>query len=56
MEMNEYIAAVRSEGERLLDAAGSGDLDRPVPSCDDWVVHDLAPTRGRGASLGGRGS
>ena len=41
VEINEYIAAVRSEGERLLDAAESVDLDGPVPSCDEWVVRDL---------------
>src|SRR6187431_530003 len=41
MDIEEFVAAVRSEGTSLLGAAASAGLEAPVPSCDDWVVRDL---------------
>jgi uncharacterized protein (TIGR03083 family) len=36
-----WIEALRLEGARMGDAAGSAGPDAPVPSCPEWVVRDL---------------
>jgi uncharacterized protein (TIGR03083 family) len=41
METNEHIAALEHEGQLLLAAARSADLESPVPSCPGWVLRDL---------------
>lgn len=40
MERDEYVAALRRDGERMAGAAAAG-LDRPVASCPGWSVADL---------------
>lgn len=41
MDTVEHLLALRSEGERLADAAASAGLDAAVPTCPDWRVGDL---------------
>ncbi len=41
VEYDAYIAAIRSNIDRLGDAAEEAGLDAPVPSCPGWTVDDL---------------
>jgi len=41
VEVAEYAAELRVEGERLGSAAASAGLEAPVPTCPGWVVRDL---------------
>ncbi|MBM3692926.1 MAG: maleylpyruvate isomerase family mycothiol-dependent enzyme [Actinobacteria bacterium] len=41
MEPSQHLAAVRSDGARLLDAARAAGWSAPVPSCPGWTVADL---------------
>jgi uncharacterized protein (TIGR03083 family) len=41
MEYAAYIAAIRSNADRLADAAAAAGLTAPVPSCPGWTVDDL---------------
>jgi len=41
MERDEFIAAIRTHGRRVADAADAAGLEAPVPSCPGWVVGDL---------------
>jgi uncharacterized protein (TIGR03083 family) len=41
MEYGAYIATIRSNIDRLGDAAEAAGLDAPVPSCPAWTVDDL---------------
>lgn len=40
MDREDYVAALRRDGERLAEVAAEG-MDRPVPSCPGWSVADL---------------
>jgi len=42
---NDYLAAVRADGERLA-AAAAGHLDDPVPWCPGWVGRDVVAHTG----------
>jgi uncharacterized protein (TIGR03083 family) len=41
MEYDAYVATIRSNIDRLGDAAEEAGLDAVVPSCPDWTVDDL---------------
>lgn len=41
MDVATWTEALRFEGVRMADAAGSTSPDAPVPSCPDWAVRDL---------------
>lgn len=41
MTPEEHIAAIRTEGARLADAAAAAGLDAEVPTCPGWRVRDL---------------
>jgi uncharacterized protein (TIGR03083 family) len=41
MKVTEHITALQRAGERLALAAASAGLDRPVPTCPEWLVRDL---------------
>ena len=41
METSNYIAALRAQGDLLLDAASGTDMDTPVPTCPGWCMRDL---------------
>jgi uncharacterized protein (TIGR03083 family) len=41
MDYDTYVAAIRSNVDRLADAAEEAGLDAPVPSCPEWTVDDL---------------
>jgi uncharacterized protein (TIGR03083 family) len=47
MELSEHIAAIGQEGGRIVDAAGPGRLDDPVPTCPGWTVRELVHHLGR---------
>lgn len=41
MEVSDYIAALRREGDALATVAAGSDLDAPIPTCPDWRMRDL---------------
>ena len=41
MEYNAYLPVIRSNIDRLADAAEEAGLDAPVPSCPAWTIDDL---------------
>lgn len=41
MEIDEHIAIVRREGERLADVAGQTSFDAEVGTCPGWTIRDL---------------
>ena len=41
MEIPDHIDALRTEGPRMAAAAAVGDPEDAVPTCPEWVVHDL---------------
>lgn len=41
MEHEAYLAAIRDQSERLLEALVGVPLDEPVPTCDGWTAGDL---------------
>jgi uncharacterized protein (TIGR03083 family) len=41
MEIDEHIAIVRREGERLADVAGQTSFDADVGTCPGWTIRDL---------------
>jgi len=41
VEPSQHLAALRSDGARLLDAARTAGWSAPVPSCPGWTVADL---------------
>lgn len=41
MEVSEFIAALRAQGELMAVAAGGVEPTAPVPTCPDWTVRDL---------------
>jgi uncharacterized protein (TIGR03083 family) len=43
----DYLGSLRSDAERLVEAAQSGSLDAPVPSCPGWDVNRLLGHVGR---------
>jgi hypothetical protein len=44
MEIDEHIAIVRREGERLADVAGQTSFDADVGTCPGWTIQDLVRT------------
>lgn len=46
MDVTEYIAVIRREGELLADAAEAAGLDAAVPTCPDWQVRDMVAHTG----------
>jgi len=47
MRIEEHIAALRREGERMAQAVERADLDAAVPTCPDWTVRELTRHVGR---------
>jgi uncharacterized protein (TIGR03083 family) len=47
MRHDEYVAAIRREGDAFTTAAETAGLDAPVPSCPEWTVADLVSHVGR---------
>jgi len=47
MRIEEHIAALRREGERMADTVERADLDATVPTCPDWTVRELMRHLGR---------
>lgn len=41
MDVNEHVAQLRRDGERVADTASSTDPGAPVPTCPDWKLRDL---------------
>lgn len=41
MEHEAYLAVIREQSERFLEALTGVDPDAPVPSCDGWTAQDL---------------
>lgn len=41
LDREAYLAVIREQSERLLDALVTVPLDSPVPSCDGWTAGDL---------------
>jgi uncharacterized protein (TIGR03083 family) len=41
MQREDYLVAIRREGDALLGAASHGGLDSPVPDCPGWAMADL---------------
>jgi uncharacterized protein (TIGR03083 family) len=41
VDVDEHIAQLRRDGERLADVASSTDLSAPVPTCPGWQLRDL---------------
>jgi uncharacterized protein (TIGR03083 family) len=41
MEIPTHIDALRTEGERMVAAAGVADAGAAVPTCPEWTVRDL---------------
>ncbi|MEU8662204.1 maleylpyruvate isomerase family mycothiol-dependent enzyme [Actinoplanes philippinensis] len=41
MHIDQYVATLQDDGERLAVAAGRAGLDAPVPACPGWTVADL---------------
>jgi uncharacterized protein (TIGR03083 family) len=46
MQVSDYVAALRGDGPRLVEASAAAGLDTKVPSCPDWVVRDLVRHQG----------
>jgi uncharacterized protein (TIGR03083 family) len=47
MRIEEHIARVRAEGDRLTHVVTAGDLASPTPTCPEWTLGDLARHVGR---------
>ena len=47
LSYDEYVAAIRAEGDALATAAARAGVDAPVPSCPEWTVVDLLGHIGR---------
>ncbi|MGO9874200.1 MAG: maleylpyruvate isomerase family mycothiol-dependent enzyme [Acidimicrobiia bacterium] len=47
LNYDEYVAAIRVEGDALATAAARAGVDAPVPSCPEWTVADLLGHIGR---------
>ena len=47
MLYDEYVAAIRTNGAALADAARAAGVDAAVPSCPEWSVADLLGHVGR---------
>jgi uncharacterized protein (TIGR03083 family) len=45
--LGEYVEALRREGQALAAVLDRGEFDRPVPTCPDWTVRDVAQHLGR---------
>ncbi|MEW9531068.1 maleylpyruvate isomerase family mycothiol-dependent enzyme [Microbispora sp. NPDC049125] len=41
MQVDEYVAVLREDGERLADAALIAGLDADVPTCPGWRIREL---------------
>jgi len=41
MDTSDYIAALRAQGELLVDAASGMDMGTPVHTCPGWCMRDL---------------
>jgi uncharacterized protein (TIGR03083 family) len=47
LPFDDYLAAIRREGERFAAAVAAGDLDAAVPTCPEWTLRELAHHLGR---------
>jgi uncharacterized protein (TIGR03083 family) len=47
MRIEEYIARVRDEGERLVELLRGADLAATTPTCPEWTVAELGRHTGR---------
>lgn len=47
MLIDDHIAAIRREGQLLVEAVARADLDSRVPTCPEWTVRELAQHQGR---------
>jgi uncharacterized protein (TIGR03083 family) len=47
LAFDEYLAAIRREGELFAAAVAAGDLDATVPTCPEWTLRELAHHLGR---------
>jgi uncharacterized protein (TIGR03083 family) len=47
MRIDDYVAALRRDGELLAEAVAKADPDAPVPTCPGWTVRELAQHMGR---------
>lgn len=47
LDPDRYYAALTDQAERLADAMHAADRDRPVPTCPDWNLGQLAAHVGR---------
>ena len=41
MEISEYLAALRDDGDLMAKAIAAVDPDAPIPTCPDWTMRDL---------------
>jgi uncharacterized protein (TIGR03083 family) len=46
MRIDEYVAALRRDGELLTETVAKADLEAPVPTCPGWSVRELAQHMG----------
>jgi uncharacterized protein (TIGR03083 family) len=47
LSIEQYLTALRQEGERFATAVAAGDLDATVPTCPEWTLRELAQHTGR---------
>jgi uncharacterized protein (TIGR03083 family) len=47
LSVEQYLAAIRQEGERFATAVADGDLDATIPTCPEWTLRELAHHLGR---------
>jgi len=47
MRIDQHIAHIRSQGDRLVELVAAGDLTTTVPTCPEWPVGELARHMGR---------
>src|SRR5262249_59186891 len=47
MRVDEHIARVRAEGDRLVELLRVADLGATTPTCPEWTVAELARHTGR---------
>jgi uncharacterized protein (TIGR03083 family) len=47
LPFDDYLAAIRREGELFAAAVAAGELDATVPTCPEWTLRELAHHLGR---------
>jgi uncharacterized Actinobacterial protein TIGR03083 len=47
LPIDDYLAAIRREGDLFAAAVSAGDLDATVPTCLEWTLRELAHHLGR---------